>query len=128
VTLSHYVDAKLMYDAVMGRSVTGIFHLVNKTPIEWYSKKQATVETATYGSEFIPVHVCIEQIIDQHNTLQYLGVHIRDKNGTCLVTTIQWLIAQCNSMPNYVSGIPKLLHLEYLDSISCQVITSKLTY
>jgi hypothetical protein len=40
VTLSQYVDANLMHDISMWRSVTGILHLVNKTPIEWYSKKQ----------------------------------------------------------------------------------------
>jgi hypothetical protein len=73
------MDANLMHDGVMERSVTGILHLVNKTPIEWYSKKQATVETATYGSEFIALHVCVEQIIGQHNTLKYLRVPIRDK-------------------------------------------------
>jgi hypothetical protein len=56
VILSHYVDANLMHDIAMGRSVTGILHLINKTPIEWYSKKQATVETATYGSEFVSVY------------------------------------------------------------------------
>jgi hypothetical protein len=40
VTLSHYADPNLMHDISTGRSVTGILHLVNKTPIEWYSKKQ----------------------------------------------------------------------------------------
>jgi hypothetical protein len=64
VTLSHYVDANLMHDITSGKSVTGILHLVNKTPINWYSKKQATVETATYGSEFVAARVCVEQIID----------------------------------------------------------------
>jgi hypothetical protein len=44
VTLSHYVDANLMHDIATGRSVTGMLHLVNKTSIEWYSKKQATVD------------------------------------------------------------------------------------
>ena len=53
VTLTHYVDVNLLHDLITGRSVTGILHLINKTPIDWYSKKQATVETATYGSEFI---------------------------------------------------------------------------
>jgi hypothetical protein len=80
VTLSHYVDANLMHDVTTGRSVTGILHLVNKTPIEWYSKKQATVETATYGSEFVAARVCVEQIIDLRNTLRYLGVPVRDKS------------------------------------------------
>jgi hypothetical protein len=69
VTLSHYVDSNLMHDITSGKSVTGILHLVNKTPIDWYSKKQATVETATYGSEFVAARVCVEQIVDLCNTL-----------------------------------------------------------
>jgi Reverse transcriptase (RNA-dependent DNA polymerase) len=44
VTLTHYVDANLMYDIATGRSVTGILHLSNKIPIEWYSKKKANVQ------------------------------------------------------------------------------------
>jgi hypothetical protein len=47
---------------------------VNKTPIEWHSKKQAIVETATYGSEFVAARICVEQIIDLRNTLRFLGV------------------------------------------------------
>jgi hypothetical protein len=80
VTLTYYVDANLMHDVATGRSVTGILHLVNKTPIEWYSKKQATVETAPYGSEFVATRICVEQIIDLRNTLRYLGVPIREKS------------------------------------------------
>ena len=80
VTLTHYVDANLMHDMVTGRSVTGILHLLNKTPMDWYSKKQATVETATYGSEFVAARTCVEQIIDLRTTLRYLGVPIRDKS------------------------------------------------
>jgi hypothetical protein len=80
VTTTHYVDANLMHDLTTGRSVTGILHLVNKTPIEWHSKKQATVETATYGSEFVAARTCVEQIIDIRHTLRYLGVPIREKS------------------------------------------------
>jgi hypothetical protein len=76
VTLSHYVDANLMHDVTTGRSVTGTLHLANKTFIEWYSKKKATVETATYGSEFVAARICGEQIIDVRNTLRYLGVPV----------------------------------------------------
>ena len=65
---------------VMGRSVTGILHLINKMSIDWYSKKQATVETATYGAEFVAARICVEQIIDLRNTLQYLGVPIHEKS------------------------------------------------
>jgi hypothetical protein len=80
VTLTHYVDANLMHNITTGRSVTGILHLINKTPIDWYSRKQATVETATYGSEFVCTRTCVKQVIDLRNTLRYLGVPSREKN------------------------------------------------
>ena len=80
VTLTHYVDANLFHDALTGRSVTGILHMMNATPIDWYSKKQATVETATYGSEFVAARICVEQIVDLRNTLRYLGVPIQEKS------------------------------------------------
>ena len=79
VTTTHYVDANLFHDILSGRSVTGVLHLINKTPIDWYSKKKATVETATYGSEFVAAQTCTEQIIDLRLTLRYLGVPIRTK-------------------------------------------------
>ena len=47
VLTSHYVDANLFHDMISGRSVTGILHFLNKTPIDWFSKLQSTVETAT---------------------------------------------------------------------------------
>ena len=71
-----------MHDVLSGKAVTGCVHFANKTPIMWYSKKQATSETATYGSEFIAGRTCIEQIVDLRNTLRYLGVPI---NETCYV-------------------------------------------
>ena len=80
VQLTHYCDANLMHDLATGRSVTGILHFLNKTPIDWYSKKQATVETATYGSEFVAARTCVEQIIDLRLTLRYLGVPIRERS------------------------------------------------
>jgi RNA binding exosome subunit len=69
-----------MHDITSRKLVTGILHLVNKTPIDWYSKKQATVATATYGLEFVAARTSVEQIIDLRTTLQYLGVPIREKS------------------------------------------------
>jgi hypothetical protein len=63
-----------------GRSVTGILHLANQTPLDWFSKKQATVETATYGSEFVAARTCVEQTMDLRTTFRYLGVPVRDKS------------------------------------------------
>ena len=47
------MDANLNHCLATGKSLTGCLHFVNKTPVDWYSKKQGTVETATYGSEFV---------------------------------------------------------------------------
>ncbi len=79
-TLTHYMDTNLYHDLITGRSVTGILHLANKTPIHWYSKKQATVEMATYGSKFIAGCICVDQSIDLKNTLHYLGVPVCKKS------------------------------------------------
>jgi len=49
VVTTTYVDANLYHDLITGCTATGILHLVNGTPIDWYSKHQASVETATYG-------------------------------------------------------------------------------
>ena len=77
VVLTTFVDANLYHDMVTGRSVTGILHLFNKTVIDWYSKKQSTVETATYGSEFVAGRTAMEQIIDLRTSLRYLGVAVK---------------------------------------------------
>ena len=70
------MDANLYHDWITGRSVTGVMHLLNKTPIEWFAKKQATVETATYGSEFVAARHATEQAMGIRTTLRYLGVPI----------------------------------------------------
>ena len=78
VTTIHWFDANLMHDILSGKAVTGCIHYANKTPIMWYSKKQATSETATYGSEFCAGRTCIEQLVDLRNTFRYLGVPLHD--------------------------------------------------
>ena len=79
VTVSHE-DANLYHDWVTGRSVTGVLHFVNQTPFEWFAKKQATVETATYGSEFVSAKQAVEQILGIRTTLRYLGVPIQGES------------------------------------------------
>jgi hypothetical protein len=81
VVLTHFVDANLYHDWITGRSVTGILSLMNQTPIDWYSKKQSTVKTATYGSEFIASRICVDRAVDLRNTLRYIvGVPIRHRD------------------------------------------------
>ena len=76
VLMTTFVDANLLHDMVTGRSCTGIIHMLNKTPIEWFSKRQNTVETATYGSEFVAARIAVDQIVDLRYTLRMLGVPV----------------------------------------------------
>jgi hypothetical protein len=64
VMTTTFVDANLLHDLVTGRSCTGIIPLLNKTPIDWFSKRQNTVESATYGSEFVAARTAVDQIIE----------------------------------------------------------------
>ena len=89
VVLTSFVDANLYHDFTTGRAVTGILHLVNQTRIEWYTKRQLTVETATYGSEFMAARTATEKIMDLRITLHYLGVPMYG-SPTCLRTIKLW--------------------------------------
>ena len=74
------LDSNLNHCLSSGKSLTGCLHFVNKTPVDWYPKKQATVETATYGSEFVAAKTATEQIMDIRQTLRYLGAPIGAKS------------------------------------------------
>ena len=80
VLTTTHKDANLYHDLATGRAVTGILHFLNQTPIDWYTKKQETVETATYGSEFAAARTAIQQIAGLRQALQYLGVPTRESS------------------------------------------------
>ena len=69
VQTTHYVDANLHHDLATGKAVTAVLHLLNQTPIDAYTKRQSTVETATYGSEFVAARTAVDQIIDIRTTI-----------------------------------------------------------
>ena len=73
-------DANLNHCLATGKSLTGCLHFVNKSPVDWYYKRQSTVETATYGSEFVASKTATEQIFDIRQTLRYLGAPINSKS------------------------------------------------
>ena len=79
VITTTFLDASLLHDIVTGKSVTAVLHFVNTTPTDWFLKRQATVETATYGSESVAAKIATEQIMDLRNILRYLGVPIMTK-------------------------------------------------
>jgi len=74
VVTTTFVDANLYHNLLTGRSVTGTMEFINKTPIDAFSKKQNTVETSTYGSEFVAARTATERTMDLRMTLRYMGI------------------------------------------------------
>jgi hypothetical protein len=112
VTLTHYVDANLMHDTISGRSVIGMLHIINENPLDWFSKKQATVETAMYGSEFVAALVYVDQIIYLQNTLCYLVVPIQSKSYK--FGDKKSVVDSSKYMLSYTKVITSSLFIEYV--------------
>jgi hypothetical protein len=76
VNISAFVDANHAGNVVTRRSHTGIFIFVQNAPIIWFSKRQNTVEAATFGSEFVALRICKELIVALRYKLRMFGVPI----------------------------------------------------
>lgn len=71
--LSGWFDANLWHCFATGRSAMGQFIMVNQTPVFWSSKRQNTVETATYATEFIAGRALADEMIATRYELRMLG-------------------------------------------------------
>ena len=58
------VDASHADDLITRRSVTGYVILIGNAFIKWYSKRQNTVETSTYGSELVAMRIAAEGLLE----------------------------------------------------------------
>ena len=76
VQVNVFADAAQADDFITHRSTTNIILFVNGTPIQWYSKRQNTVESSTYGSEFVAMRIATELTIGLRNDLYTLGFPI----------------------------------------------------
>lgn len=74
VQINCFVDADHAGDVVSRRSHTGILIYVNRSPVIWYSKRQNTVETSTFGSEFIALRIATEMIEGLRHKLRMFGI------------------------------------------------------
>ena len=82
VELSCFVDSDHAGDTKTRRSQTGIILYCNSAPIVWYSKRQNTVESSTFGSELVAMRVASELIISLRYTLRMFGIPVE---GPCNV-------------------------------------------
>ena len=81
-TMRLYCDSDHAGDSVTRRSRTGFLVYVQNALIHWYSKKQTSVETSTFGSEFMAMKTATEYVRGLRYKLRMMGIPI---NGPCYV-------------------------------------------
>ena len=74
VNIYTFVDANHAGNVVTRRSHTGILLFVQNSPILWLSRRQNTVETSTFGSEFVALRTARDMIIALRYKLRMFGV------------------------------------------------------
>ena len=72
--MSCFVDSNHAGNVVTRRSHTGIIIFLNNTPITVYSKRQNTVESATFGSELVAMRIARDLIVAMRIKLRCFGV------------------------------------------------------
>jgi len=78
-----FVDADHAGNRITRRSQSGILIFVNRAPIVWYSKKQNTVETSTFGSEFVAMRIAVELTEALRYKLRMFGIPLGPTNVFC---------------------------------------------
>jgi hypothetical protein len=78
VMMTCFVDADHAGCQLTRRSHTGVILYINRAPIIWYSKRQNTVESSTFGSEFIAMKIAVELIEGLRYKLRMMGVPVED--------------------------------------------------
>ena len=69
-----FVDADYAGDVITRRSRTGFIVYLNMAPIYWLSRKQTSVETSSFGSEFSAMKQCTEYIRGLRYKLRMMGI------------------------------------------------------
>ena len=95
VSLTCFVDSDHAGDRMTRRSRTGIIIFVNRAPVMWFSKRQNTVETSTYGAEFVAMKQALEMIKSLKYKLQMFGIPIVE-NGVKVLGDNRSVILNCS--------------------------------
>ena len=76
IQINCFVDSDHAANIITRRSHTGILLYCNSAPILWYSKRQTTVESSTFGSEFVALRIATDLIVSMRYKLRMLGMPI----------------------------------------------------
>lgn len=133
VSITVFVDADHAGDKVTRRSVTGIILYVNKSPIKWYSKRQNTIESSTYGAELVALRIAVEMVMEYRYKLRMMGMPVEgpdtilcDNKSAVLNTTLPSstlkkkhnAIAYHKTREAVAANIIKILHIEGVENVA----------
>ena len=76
VNVSCFVDADHAGNKITRQSHTGVILFFNRAPIVWYSKQQNTVESTTFGSEFVAMRQAMDMIEGLIYKLRMFGIPV----------------------------------------------------
>ena len=82
VQINMFCDAAHANDHITRRSTTGFIIFLQGTPIFWYSKRQNTIETSTFGSEFVALKIATEAMEGLRYRLRMMGIPIEGVTNT----------------------------------------------
>ena len=95
VQINCFVDADHAGNVVTRRSQTGVLIYLNMAPIFWYSKKQTTIESCTFSSEFVALRIATEKLISLKYKLRMFGIPLEgpanvfcDNEAVCINSSI----------------------------------------
>jgi hypothetical protein len=80
--ISAKVDADHASDSVTRRSRTGFLVWINSCLVYFMSKKQTSVETSSFGAEFVAMKQCCEYLRGLRYKLRMMGIPV---NGPCYI-------------------------------------------
>jgi hypothetical protein len=68
------VDPDFGHDFVTRRSISGLMHFVGRTPMVRSSRRQSSVQSSTYVTEFVAARLAVKEILSHRYFLRSLGV------------------------------------------------------
>ena len=76
IRITCFVDSDHASNQITRRSHTGIIIYIQNAPIIWFRKRQNTVESSSFGSEFVALRIATEMIESLRYKLRMFGVPI----------------------------------------------------
>ena len=76
LSMSCFVDADHAGCRVSRRLHSGVLIYINRAPIIWFLKRQNTVESSTFGSEFVAMKQAVELVEGLRYKLRMMGVEV----------------------------------------------------